>query len=302
MVNYTLIKGNFHVVRYSPDGDSMMFKANKDSLWDNLKAGSDPECFKKFKKSLGNKKEHGAVQLRLLGIDALETHYKKFSQPTDLGMKAAEAFMKFMGIQEMKWKKVFDGHMVQMARLKGSKENIETKQADRLPGYIVASGVEDNGRPLAWVFAGTCPDRDGALWDGKKLVDRVAKSANYHLLKKGLVYPYFFDSLPAGLQKKLARAAKSACEKGSCVWAFDKSMNGLNGITIKMITEDTVMFPYLFRKIIKNLCKPGVPPNTSLNLAKLLKSEKFINEVILWEEGILRMKKQPWEIVFQDSW
>lgn len=302
MVSYTLIKGNFHVVRYSPDGDSMMFRADNNSLWDHLKAGSDPACFKKFKISLGNKKDKGAVQLRLLGIDALETHYRNFSQPTDLGMQAAEAFMKFMGIQDLIWKKVFDGNMVQMARLKGSKEKIEIKQADRLPGYIVASGVEDNGRPLAWVFAGTCPDRDGALWDEKKLVGRVAKSANYHLLRKGLVYPYFFESLPAGLQKKLARAAKSACEKGSCVWGFDKSMSGLKGITIKMITEDTVMFPYLFRKIIKHVYKPGVPPHTSLNLAHLLKREKFINEVILWDKGILRMKKQPWEIVFQDSW
>lgn len=299
MGSYVLIKGTFHVVGYSPDGDSMMFKADKESLWKKLEVGSERACFQKFKENL--REDKGAVQLRLLGIDALETHYncneKQFTQPTDVGMEAAQTFMRFLGVQKVKWSR----HVVQKVTLKDGRD-IEKKQADALPGYIVTSAVEDKGRPLVWVFAGTTQDRDGASWDENELVKHVAQSANYHLLKKGLVYPYFFESLPMSLQKKLAQAAKSAHDKAICIWSYDKSKNGWKMLTIKMITEETVIFPYLFRKIIKNTYKSGIPLDTVLKLDDLLKKEKFINEVIMMEKGVLRMKKQPWEILFQDSW
>jgi endonuclease YncB( thermonuclease family) len=58
-----LIQGTFHVVGYSPDGDSIRFRASNFANWDLLGPGIREI----------NSRQH--MQLRLQGIDALETHY-----------------------------------------------------------------------------------------------------------------------------------------------------------------------------------------------------------------------------------
>ena len=63
-MSFKVIKGTFHVVGYSPDGDSIRFKADKESNWDLLKGP----------KVKLNSKKH--AQLRIEAIDTLETHYK----------------------------------------------------------------------------------------------------------------------------------------------------------------------------------------------------------------------------------
>ena len=76
-MNYTLIKGSFHVVGQSPDGDSLKFRAANASLWDKIQTENRDLFIKNFKEAAG------VVQLRLEGIDALEmastpepqTHY-----------------------------------------------------------------------------------------------------------------------------------------------------------------------------------------------------------------------------------
>ena len=35
-MSFTLIKGTFHVVGYSPDGDSIRFKADNEKQWDKV--------------------------------------------------------------------------------------------------------------------------------------------------------------------------------------------------------------------------------------------------------------------------
>ena len=60
-----LIKGTFHVVGYSPDGDSIRFKATNFVNWNLLDPG--PRSI--------NAKQH--MQLRFKGIDALETHFSQ---------------------------------------------------------------------------------------------------------------------------------------------------------------------------------------------------------------------------------
>ena len=68
-MNYTLIKGTFHVVGQSPDGDSLKFRASNPKSWDKI-------ITENREKLLENMEENeGVVQLRLQGVDALETHY-----------------------------------------------------------------------------------------------------------------------------------------------------------------------------------------------------------------------------------
>jgi hypothetical protein len=63
---YTLIKGSFHVVGQSPDGDSLKFRATNAMLWDKVQTENRDLFIRNFKENAG------VVQLRLEGIDALE--------------------------------------------------------------------------------------------------------------------------------------------------------------------------------------------------------------------------------------
>lgn len=60
---FTLIKGTYHLVGYSPDGDSIRFKPTNLALMRKL-SGPAPKI-----------NARGHAQLRLEAIDALETHY-----------------------------------------------------------------------------------------------------------------------------------------------------------------------------------------------------------------------------------
>ena len=66
---FRVIRGTFHVLGYSPDGDSVRFAADVESRW-NLLAGPPVRL---------NGKRH--AQLRLEAIDTLETHFMNVQQP-----------------------------------------------------------------------------------------------------------------------------------------------------------------------------------------------------------------------------
>jgi hypothetical protein len=231
-MKYLLIKGSLHVVGYSPDGDSMMFKATNPAVWDAL----DKEDNELFLEKLT--KENGAVQLRLEGIDALETHFtpmplptppdlkskekasdkeKKpatghYKQPEEIGRVAAEAFMWLVGVKKAEWRKFGKTTWISKALVEqnGQQVWLEEKQTERIPAYIVTSNIEKNGRPLAWVFPGDTDDLDGSELTKEALSNRLEKSVNYQLLRYGLVYPYFFMTLAGRMRDKLIQAVRLA--------------------------------------------------------------------------------------------
>lgn len=286
---YTLIKGSFHVVGFSPDGDSMMFKAENPAHW--AKIGGDSKDLFEEKLTQGQ----GAVQLRLQGIDALETHYSPdslstpldvkgkesslqtkpvaggYHQPAAIGLMATEKFMQILGVQKAEWRTWGTSKWITQASfLRDGKEVvIKDKLQDRILGYIVTSEVEKNGRPLAWVFPGDCDDADGTDLTKSMLADRLKKSVNYLLLKEGLVYPYFFMTLAGKLRdvlsygvklaqdsakRKIASLEKSppkTPEKIGNLWLYDKTLDGVVINDLKQLTEEMEVYPYLFRKTVK---------------------------------------------------
>jgi hypothetical protein len=289
-MKYLLIKGSMHVVGYSPDGDSMMFKADNPALWNGL----DNENKEIFTEKLT--KENGAVQLRLEGIDALETHFAPmplptpsdlkpkekdkegkpvpggYKQPAEIGRIAAEAFMWLVGVKKVEWRKFGKTTWVDKACFEknGQEFWLDEKQTDNIPAYIVTSNIEKNGRPLAWVFPGNTNDPDGSELTKEMLANRLEKSVNYQLLRYGLVYPYFFMTLAGRLRDKLIEAVRRAQADGlqkrqalensvaertrkiPNLWVYDRSVtDGLKIVDLKNITDEMEIHPYLFRKIVK---------------------------------------------------
>jgi hypothetical protein len=288
-MKYTLIKGRFHVVGYSPDGDSMMFKATNPALWAGLGGENKPL----FEEKLA--KEEGAVQLRLQGIDALETHYSPemlptppelrsketgqytkpvpggFKQPAEIGKMATNEFMKLMGVKKAEWRTWGKNTWISKACFdqNGQEVWVDKKQQDKIPGSIVTGEVEKNGRPISWVFPGSSADTDGLELSKEMLASRVEQSANYQLLRRGLVYPYFFMTLAGRLRDKLAEAVRLAQAdavqqsqalkknplkppaKAPNLWIYDKAADGLKIADLKIIIDEMELYPYLFRRVVK---------------------------------------------------
>ena len=337
-MDYILIKGSFHVVGYSPDGDSLMFKADNPTLWEKI---IDDDTEKRFREKLASTKDLGAVQLRLQGLDAPETHFKpsegappaliaskpvgEFKQPGDLGKQATAGFLQFLGVKNTVWKAVFDGSYLSKATITQNNQDVIVTQrlADTIPGYIVTRDIELNGRPVSWVFKGAAPFEDGTAISQDTLTELAVQSANYYLLQQGLVYPYFFMTLQAKLRNKLSAAVTQAqatamSATGNNLWRSDKSIPGLALADIKTITEQSVpqasaalIYPYLFRKVLKYWYQntPDVA-NTAVNVTGLcvkanpnifvVSEADFVklDEILELKGNMLRMKKLPQDIVF----
>lgn len=120
---FTLIKGNFKPLAGLPDGDSVRFKADNLSLFNNLEGrrveiGTGVETL-------------NTVQLRFEGIDAIE---KAATKP--LSVQAKENMFRHIGF------------------------NANTNPEPR--GYILTRMTDPHGRPITYAFAGTTPKPDGS--------------------------------------------------------------------------------------------------------------------------------------------
>ncbi|MFN8529286.1 MAG: hypothetical protein U0670_11795 [Anaerolineae bacterium] len=265
-MHYTLIKGTFHVVGQSPDGDSIKFRAADPRQWEKL----DPQNHDQFVRNFTQ--ENGVVNLRLEGVDALETHFtppadpaapgikpKGYAQPSTMGRAAANHFLDFMGVTEVKWRTFGYSAYIDEATVNGTR--LKDKLTDAIPGYIVTGDVEKNGRPVSWVFRGSTSAADGIAITRDQLAKAVYSSANYSLLRSGMVYPYFFMTLPAVVRGALAEAVRDAQATAARMaagapttnlWQIDDSVRGVNLSNVRVITEQRAILPYLFRKLIKH--------------------------------------------------
>src|SRR5438270_13736731 len=114
----TLIEGQFRIVSTSPDGDSIRFYPNSGSGWKRLGSGHKVRT-----------NHSGGAQLRLDGIDALETHYQpqrshlpQQHQPLELGRAAAAEVLRFLGFSEV---------------TRGNNETVTAAQPTSVPGCIL---------------------------------------------------------------------------------------------------------------------------------------------------------------------
>lgn len=110
----TLIQGHYRIVHAAPDGDSIKFYPNNPDLWQGM----------------GVRTNHaGGAQLRLDGIDALETHYQPkggglgmLHQPAQFAQAASAALLTFLGFKKV---------------VRGEREIVTSAQPEQTPGFIL---------------------------------------------------------------------------------------------------------------------------------------------------------------------
>lgn len=344
MSDYYLIKGTFHVVGYSPDGDSLMFKASSPKQWDKVQTEHRDEFMKKL--DAGN----GAVQLRLQGIDALETHYsaspmrppshlsgkesdkaekpsiQQVRQPKPLGNLSTETMLSHLGVKGVNYGSFFGRHWIdEMWVKKGTRTlHFTEKGEDELEGYIIVNDMDRKGRPIAWVYGGRTRTRNGTRLTPARFKGRVKASVNYKLLAEGLVYPYYFMTLSAAVRDILSEAVEAAQQEKLNLWKADRTMKGVTIRRLSQLTDKDVMYPYLFRRLVKHQYqkemeaywdaleknKSFTPDPEKLHLDRffedsnpyvfLIKERDFVrlDEVVYATKTKLKLRTHPGNLVF----
>lgn len=219
-MTYQLIKGTFHVVGYSPDGDSIRFVADDASHWDALQW--------KTKKAHKSPRK----QLRFEGIDALETHYEGYHQPRAFGLAALQTLLELIGITGV--------------RFNLAKTSITAAQ-DGTPGYLAVLGLDRYERPISLVFPGSTELADGSAVEAAAL--DIGASMNARLLQLGLAYPTFYNTMPAELMAHFAALTATAREARVGLWALDRT-NGFDFWGEQTIQDDVIILPKLYRRLI----------------------------------------------------
>lgn len=275
---FFIIKGTFHVLGYSPDGDSIRFRADDESNWARL---SGPPATL-------NARRH--AQLRLEAIDTLETHYRNLQQPPALAARALDFLLQGLGITGVQW---------DVLRTRVTEAN------DGTEGYIISRNVEPNRRPVAFAFPGPPPAPDGS----QIFLDpeRLRLSMNYRSVEEGLAYPTYYKGLFYDLREEMTAAASRARGAGLGVWAEDRTNNGFEVSGIQSITEDHVILPKLFRRLAEYLETGGSVAGFKEFLeakeegVTIISSAHFthFDTLVRLEGDVVRLTEPPENLVFE---
>ncbi|MGW0176450.1 thermonuclease family protein [Rhodococcus sp. NPDC003322] len=226
-MSFVLIKGAFRAKGAQPDGDSVRFIPDAPAEWE-LVGGPHPV----------KRTASGAAQLRLDGIDALETHYTpkhgtRTHQPLGLGHAAAEELLGWLGFTNVE---------------RNSAETVTACTPDTVNGFILTRGADLYGRCVAFVCRGAPPTTSGS----PVFVDTtlLRTTLNHHLLSTGLAYPTYYRNLFPALRNEFTAAVESAHAAKDGVWAVDATTSGAVIDTATTLTEDVVILPKLFRRLV----------------------------------------------------
>ena len=279
-MSFTLIKGTFHAKGYSPDGDSLRFKAANAANWNKL-AGP----------TVG-RNARGHAQLRFEGVDALETHYNAGGdrhQPEELGNAATDFTLQATGITGVVW---------------GPTHWRVTAANDNTAGYILARKTERYHRPVAFVFGGTTNKQDGSsvFLD----VPLLRQSINYKLLKAGMAYPTYYEGLFPDLRGAMTDAAIGAWNADRGVWPYDWT----DGVPVTgwiAIEDYYAMLPKLFRRLAAYLNVHGNVQGFKAHMAQnpepvlVLSTGHFTNfDTVISQQGqTVGLTVYPEDLVFR---
>jgi hypothetical protein len=235
-----------------------------------------------------NAKDH--AQLRFEAIDTLETHYQDTHQPLELAIGALEHLLEGLNITDVEWNET---------RTRVTAANDGTK------GYILSRAVEKNGRPVAFVYTGTPPEKDGSeiFLDA----DRMRESMNHRALEEGVAYPTYYEGLFHDLRAALTEAVGRAREAERGVWAEDRTNAGFEVESLQSITNEHVILPKLFRRLAEYLEAGGsvagfeeflVAKGEEVIVISTVHTTHF-DTVVEVEGDTVRMTEPPENLIFE---
>ena len=239
-----------------------------------------PSLFKGLKgKSIKIHNNQGAksVQLRYEGIDTME---KSAAQPWS--RRATKANLKLIGGPG------------------------RSNQKDSR-GYILTRRGDTHRRPISFVFAGDPSEPDGE--DVFLDVNRMKKSVNYQLLRKGHAYPMFYDTLFTDLRDALADATIKARKRKKGIWADDATKSGVRFTGKASLKTMPPVFPKLWRRLKKwgrkndSLAgfKKWLPQlNDSIEIIHTADDGQFV-DVIKVSGDRVRMTERPENLEFRSA-
>lgn len=279
---FKVVPGTFHVVGYSPDGDSIRFKADDPCLWEGLEGPAVDV----------NKKGH--AQLRFEAIDTLETHYSgPHHQPEAYAVGARDRLFELLGIGSVVWNE------------KGTEV---LSASDGTPGYVVAKVVEKNRRPVSFVFAGP-PARDIA-GDLFLTAAHLKDSVNFALIREGLAYPTFYSGLFFDLRKAFSKAVRSARFRKAGIWKEDATTTGFAFPSIQDLENELVILPKLFRRFIEFLKQgSGQGGQGFLDFLEAKQDRLMVvdtrhfthlDDIIEFKKGRIKLTELPENLIFME--
>jgi hypothetical protein len=178
--------------------------------------------------------------LRIEAIDTLETHYQGHHQPLQLANEALHFLLDELGIKKVKFDEA--GQVI--------------SAQDGTHGFILSRKTEKNHRPVSFVFAGYAEEDDGAHIVLRP--DRLEKSVNYQSVLAGLAYPTYYTGFFSDLREKITAAVAQARKgDGKGIWPKDKTTKGFIVSSLASVTDDVVILPKLFRRIINFMGNGG---------------------------------------------
>ena len=219
-----VIKGSYRVRGASPDGDSIRFYPDNPQQWTKVPGRV-------------RRNRAGGAQLRLDGIDALETHYRpqhgrELHQPREYADKAAGELLSWLGFEGVE---------------RDEKGIVTQAEPERRPGWILTRGADMYGRCVALAGRGDAPGQSGA--DVNVGVDLLRRTVNYHQLAEGLAYPTYYRKLYVDLREAMTDAVQQAQEAGKGLWPHDDTERGAKVQGIDSLTDEAVILPKLFRRL-----------------------------------------------------
>jgi endonuclease YncB( thermonuclease family) len=235
-----LIRGEYQALNAQPDGDSVRFYPTSVARWGDVPGTSDVQP-----------NASGGAQLRLDGIDALETHYPVSGlgvvhQPDQFGDEASETALAWLGFTQI---------------TRAPSGTVTASTPVRKPGFILTRTADRNGRCVAFAFRGETAHADGALVHFD--IPLLHASLNYHLLTLGLVYPTYYTKLYYDIRGEMTKAAKQARASGAGLWPADLTRAGFGLLTIQDLFTNVVCLPKLFRRLIDYLALNDGDPSVA---------------------------------------
>lgn len=232
---YTLVKGQFWVHNPQdplrgpqPDGDTVSFIPDSLALVSSLPrfSGRPPAI------------RNGRVNVRYEGIDALETHFGlgvHHHQDLRYANEARDRNLAALGFTGVEF-------FAQQPNV------IEKVDRNPLPGYVLANGIESNGRLLGLVYAGATLQADGsAIFVDAPLLDR---SVNADLVRQGLAFVEPYDTMPMALVRHLRAVLHQVRADRQGLWPHEDPSTTRHA-TIRQAAQlqALVMWPKLFRRL-----------------------------------------------------